>query len=249
MGGCPGEMARLYSSASRRALLRLAWIFAPGGGLDGDEAVFGLMALHILDGRDYPIFCWGVHYADAVVSYIAAAGYQIFGISGAVLKSATLPFAVGYLAVTYGLVRIVFDDRTARIALLLAAIPPALPLDFSVKTTGGYPEPLCFGGLVLLLAFRLPGEEPSLGALRWHLLLLGFVRGVRPLYPPPCPALPGCGMRVPGRPSRQTPERRRMGVAPGRRLDGCKPIDHLQSSVPACHLPPPRLPDACGLQE
>jgi len=158
-------------------VLRFAWLFTPAGLPDGDEAVFGLMALHILDGRDYPIYCWGAHYAGALVSYLAAVGFWLFGIGGVVLKSSTLPFAAGYLAVTYALARTVLDDGAARIALLLAAIPPAIPLTFSVKATGGFPETLFFGGLLLLLTFRLPRVSPLAGTLRGHLFLLGFTAG------------------------------------------------------------------------
>ena len=161
--------------AAAGLVLRFAWFFTPAGLPDGDEAVFGLMALHILDGRDYPIYCWGAHYAGAVVSYLAAVGFWLFGVGGVVLKSSTLPFAAGYLAVTFAMARTVLDDGAARIALLLAAIPPAIPFTFSVMATGGYPETLFFGGLVLLLTFRLPRVQA--GIPRGHLLLLGFTAG------------------------------------------------------------------------
>jgi hypothetical protein len=158
-------------------IIRIAWFFTPAGSPDADEAVFGLMALHIQEGREYPLYCWGAHYAGAVVSYLAALGFWAFGMGAIELKSATLPFAAGYLAVTYGLARLVFDDRSALVALLVAAVPPAIALDISVKATGGYPETLCFGGLVLLLAFLLPNAASSSARLRGHLFLLGFAGG------------------------------------------------------------------------
>jgi hypothetical protein len=158
-------------------LIRFAWFFTPAGSPDADEAVFGLMALHVQEGREYPLYCWGAHYAGAVVSYLAALGYSAFGMGAIELKSATLPFAAGYLAVTYGLARLLFDDRSALVALIVAAVPPAVALDISVKATGGYPETLCFGGLVLLLAFRLPNAASSSARLRGHLFLLGFAGG------------------------------------------------------------------------
>jgi len=157
--------------------LRLTWIRTPAGLPDGDEAAFGLMALHILEGREYPLYLWGAHYAGAVVSYIAAMGFWLFGVSGVVLKSSTLPFTAGYLAVTYGLGRYLSNEGTARVALLLAAIPPAVPLNFSVKALGGYPETLCFGGLVLLMTFSLPVERSPSRGLGGHLAVLGFSGG------------------------------------------------------------------------
>jgi hypothetical protein len=144
---------------------------------DGDEAVFGLMALHILDGRDYPLYCWGAHYAGALISYLAAASFWIFGVSGLALKTATLPFAAGYLGVTYSLARQGLDEPSARLALLLAAVPAAIPLAYSVKALGGYPEILFLGGLVLLLVLRLPPEPSASAPPKAHLFLLGFSGG------------------------------------------------------------------------
>jgi hypothetical protein len=47
--------------------------------LDGDEAMFGLMALHILQG-DRPIFLNGQPYMGAFQSYLGAAVFTIFGV-------------------------------------------------------------------------------------------------------------------------------------------------------------------------
>lgn len=158
-------------------LVRVAWLFTPAGYPDADEAVFGLMALHIQQGRDYPLYCWGAHYAGALVSYLAALCYWVFGMGAVALKSATLPFAAGYLVVTYGMARLMLDERSALVALLIAAVPPTAALTMSVKATGGYPETLCLGGLVLLLAFRLPAAVRSDTEMRRQLFLLGCVGG------------------------------------------------------------------------
>jgi hypothetical protein len=157
--------------------LRVLWILHPVGSVDSDEAVFGLMALSILDGRDYPLYCWGAHYAGAVVSYLAAVAFLMLGPSGTLLKLSTLPFVVGYLGATYGLARQLFDRPGSLWALLLAAVPPALPVDISVKAWGGYPETLCLGGLILLLAFSLSSDRPATWYSR-DLWLLGLLAGL-----------------------------------------------------------------------
>ncbi|MDR7545242.1 MAG: hypothetical protein QN120_13440, partial [Armatimonadota bacterium] len=168
--------------------LRAVWFFTPAGYPDADEAVFGLMALHIQQGREYPLYCWGAHYAGTAVSYLAALGYSLIGMGVPALKGATLPFVAGYLGATYGIARLLFDARSALVALAVAAVPPATALTLSVKATGGYPETLCFGSLVLLLAFRLPASAQSAHDLRRHLALLGLAGGfglyVLPLVTP-----------------------------------------------------------------
>jgi len=158
-------------------LLRIAWFFTPNGAPDADDAVFGLMALSILDGRDYPIYFWQAHYAGAVVAYLAALEYWLFGYGAGVLKSATLPFAAGYLAVTYALALRLFDRNAALVALLCAAIQPAIPLAYSVKPVE-YPVIICLNGLVLLLAFNLPKEAVCSRDVYGWFALLGFVIGL-----------------------------------------------------------------------
>jgi hypothetical protein len=43
--------------------LRLAYLATPG--LDSDQAIFGLMAMHILRG-EFPIFQWGYLYMGTI---------------------------------------------------------------------------------------------------------------------------------------------------------------------------------------
>lgn len=157
--------------------LRVAWFFTPAGYPDADEAVFGLMALHIQQGREHPLYFWDAHYGGTAASYLAAVGYSLIGMGAPALKSATLPFVAGYLCATYGMARLLLDARSALVALAVAAVPPATALTLSVKAAGGYPETLCFGSLVLLLAFRLPASAQSAHDLRRHLALLGLVGG------------------------------------------------------------------------
>jgi hypothetical protein len=156
--------------------LRLGWLLLPAGRPDGDEAVFGLMALQIAEGRDYPLYCWGAHYGGALASYLGAAVFRLVGVSTAAFRSVTLPFVAGYLIVTYAVARLALDARSARVALLFAAVPPAIPLAYSLKI-GGYAELLCIGGALLLLTFRLPSDRIGARPLRWRLGALGFLAG------------------------------------------------------------------------
>jgi len=40
--------------------------------LDGDSAVFALMAKYIYELKEFPIFIWNAHYAGALPSYLGA---------------------------------------------------------------------------------------------------------------------------------------------------------------------------------
>src|ERR1700757_4691783 len=56
--------------------LRLLYLATPS--LDSDQAIFGLMAMHILRG-ELPIFQWGYHYMGTLESFVAAPLMLVFG--------------------------------------------------------------------------------------------------------------------------------------------------------------------------
>jgi hypothetical protein len=157
--------------------LRIGWLLLPAGQPDGDDAVFGLMARAIADGREYPLFCWGAHYGGTLSSYLGAALFRLIGDGTPVFRGLGLPFAAGYLVATHAVARAALGARSARIALLFAAVSPAIPLAYSVKI-GGYAETLCGGALLLLLAVRLPDNASGPHPCRQSGLGgLGFLAG------------------------------------------------------------------------
>ena len=46
---------------------------------DSDEAVFGLMAKHLAEGRAFPLFMYGQNYILAVEAWLAAPIFLLFG--------------------------------------------------------------------------------------------------------------------------------------------------------------------------
>lgn len=148
--------------------LRLALTLTSQRTLGGDEAVFGLMAKHILTRHDFPIYCWRLQYSSALVSYLGAAAFQLFGMSGIVLRLTTLPWAVLSIVAAYYLGRKGWGPRGGILAALFACVPPLYVSSHTILPVGGYPEVQCFGPLVLLLALRLADEPPEAkSALLW----------------------------------------------------------------------------------
>ena len=52
--------------------LRLSYLFFLGDFIGADEAVGGLMALHIAQGREFPLLLWEAHYGGTLISYLGA---------------------------------------------------------------------------------------------------------------------------------------------------------------------------------
>ncbi|MEW6665513.1 MAG: hypothetical protein AB1512_09865 [Thermodesulfobacteriota bacterium] len=113
------------------------WVMTKGQSVNGDEAVIGLMALKISQGKDFPLFFWKAHYAGPIASYLAAPLHWIWEPSARLLHAAVIPFHVFYCCGVYLLAHKWLDPKAALIAGLLAALPTRL---FPYSALGGYME-------------------------------------------------------------------------------------------------------------
>jgi len=142
--------------------------------LDSDQAIIGLMGLHILEGR-FPFFFWGEPYSGTLESFLAALLFFVFGVSRQTLALAPLLVSLGFLWAGWRLAREILGERGGLIALALLAIPPVFLSWNGVLPRGNYIENLFFGTLCLLLAWRLGQVDPaSPRARRWGVLLGGL---------------------------------------------------------------------------
>jgi 4-amino-4-deoxy-L-arabinose transferase-like glycosyltransferase len=142
------------------------------GSLDADEAVWGLMARHFLDG-EWSTFFWGQTYGGSQESILTAA---VFGIAGTgTLQLRVVPtvlYAVAAILV-WRIGRWTVGEPDARIGAVLFWIWPAYFVWRSTKAYGFYGAGLVLGLLVVLLALRVR-EKPS----RLEVLALGLALGL-----------------------------------------------------------------------
>lgn len=141
-----------------------------------DEAVFGLMTKHLMEGKDLPIYLYRAHYAGALICYPAAILFSLFGISMSLLKLTTYLFTLPTIIFIYLLSGALMGPQAALLSSLFFAFPPFLINWTGQYAGGGYPETLFFGAAVLLLTHRLlSGASPS--QERHLTALLGFLNG------------------------------------------------------------------------
>ncbi|HMB70531.1 MAG TPA: hypothetical protein VKU85_14545, partial [bacterium] len=108
------------------ALSRLPQLLSPWLGLDGDEAVVALMAQHIRDGKELPLFFWGQNYGLTLPEAATiAAFFAIFGPSVIALKIAILVIWTGGCAALVQSVRVLGGHRAGLIAAALIIFCPA----------------------------------------------------------------------------------------------------------------------------
>jgi 4-amino-4-deoxy-L-arabinose transferase-like glycosyltransferase len=156
--------------------LRVALLAADAVPFNGDEAVVGLMARHILQNGERPAFFYGQDYSGALDAYLTAGVYALIGprVLGGRLAQMAL-FAL-YVMLVYALAERVTGNRWAALvsAALVEASTPVLAT-YTLVSVGGYGESLVLGTLILWLALRVTDDwADSL----WAWLALGAAGGL-----------------------------------------------------------------------
>src|SRR5215831_16134609 len=89
-----GPLVRLLYVVAVVALCiasRLPQLRSPNLLVDGDEAIVGLMAKHVAQGREFPVFFWGQRYAfSAIETFAGAISFLVAGVGAVPLKAAGL---------------------------------------------------------------------------------------------------------------------------------------------------------------
>jgi hypothetical protein len=157
------------------ALLRYDFLAANQFVIDADEAIVGLMGLHISQGAPWPVFYYGQHYMGSLEPLLVAGVFRLFGVSSQSLAVVPFAFALALIPLTYLLARYVCGRGGALVAATLIALPPTGLVVWSTKARGGFIEVVVLGTLALLLTARwLKRERPSL----FGTCLIGFVLGI-----------------------------------------------------------------------
>ena len=144
----------------------IVFVFWEQSHFDSDQAVTGLMAKHISEGRAFPIFWYGQNYMLAVESWLAAPLFAVAGVSVAALK---LPLLVINGAIALLLLRVLEREVGLRPAVALLPtlffiLPAPATAAMFLFANGGTVEPLLYV-LLLWISRARPG---------WCGLILGL---------------------------------------------------------------------------
>jgi hypothetical protein len=137
-----------------------AWVLAsPLGVLDADEAVWGLMARHALDG-ELSTFYWGQNYGGTQEVLLTALVFAVVGSSTIALKLVPAALLAVACVLVWRIGRRTIGEPAARVAAALLWVAPSYLVWKSVRAHGFYGAALVLTLAVVLLALRLR-ERPS----------------------------------------------------------------------------------------
>lgn len=172
------------------ALLVRTWLILRSHGmLDGDEALVGLQAEHILRG-EFAVYFYGIPYFGSLEAYLAAFFIAIFGSSTWVLRVEATFLALLLVALTWRFASLLADAARlaprvkmvfSLVATLVAAVPPLYDGIIEERTWGGWVEIFVIMLLLLISVFRLTrrwSEGAAPRELAWRWVGIGFVIGL-----------------------------------------------------------------------
>lgn len=144
-----------------------------------DRGRVGLMAKHIAEGVEFPVFFYGGAYLGSVEPAASAAMIRMLGPGGFALNLGTALMAFLLLPVVYGWAREAGGRAAGIAATLFCVIGPFGYFFFMASPRGGYAATLLFSSIVLWLTGRLAfaetrKEPPSV----WSYAALGVAAGL-----------------------------------------------------------------------
>jgi len=148
----------------------------PPAELDGDMAVFALMAKHIAEGTEFPIYMWEAHYSGTLASYIGALFFKIFGLSSFVYLFVGVIFSSAWAACSALLLRRIGRGAEFMSSWALVVMPPFIVLQWAQFTGGTHAENLLFSTLILLML--IIRDKQNLKDNIFFCILLGATSGL-----------------------------------------------------------------------
>jgi hypothetical protein len=143
---------------------------------NSDEATMGLMALHIAQGRDFPLFFYGQSYTGSGEAWAAAGLFALSGPSLVALRLALVASYAAFVFAMWQLGRLLHGHRVALVTTLLLALGSTELLASQLRASGSRVELLLAGSLMAWLSawlvLRGPRAEPwrqGVAAAGWGL--------------------------------------------------------------------------------
>lgn len=158
------------ASLFRVVLTALGWPVA-----NGDEAVMGLMALHIQEHGENPIFFYGQRYLGTIEAHVGAVMFTLFGASVESIRFGSILFYTGFLVCMYILTARIYTKPLALIVIVFLGLGTEYAYIYQIQPLG-YTELPFLCALSFLIAYFIVS---TLQQGRWQFrALFYFLWGV-----------------------------------------------------------------------
>ena len=145
--------------------------------VSSDQAVAGLMAKHILEGKGHPVFYYGATYAGSLEPHFVAAVFAVFGPSVAAYRLAMGLLFAGMALGVFLFTRRFFGRSSALFALACFAISPYFLLYKGLTSDGAYDSVALLTLAMVALALWID-ERAAEGPIGpWRFFALGAIAG------------------------------------------------------------------------
>lgn len=170
-------------------IARVLLLIHTNGVIDGDEALVGIQAEHILRGA-WPVYFYGQPYMGSLEAYLVALIFAIVGPSTWALRAEPILLSLVVVWLTWRLAGMLADTahlsararrRFQTVAAWFAALLPLYDMVIEMRTYGGYIETFILMLLLLILALHLTRRWQAGASYKEQLLIwaaIGFVVGL-----------------------------------------------------------------------
>lgn len=138
--------------------VRIAYLRHWENTLDADEAVVGIMALHILEQKALPIFYYGQAYMGTLEQFSIALFFKLAGFHPEAVRWVPAAYFLLSLFLFFGVIRRYVYPNRFNLTLSFLIFPSLYSTIWSMKVRGGFIEVVFLFLLYLLLLFRSERE-------------------------------------------------------------------------------------------
>jgi hypothetical protein len=165
-------MAILFGMGAASAILKSALLIADVFPFNSDEAIVGLMARHILQGK-WPVFFYGQAYMGTLDASLVAATFSLFEPQIILIRVVQVILYIGVVVTTgYMGWQIFHSKQIGLISAGLMVIPSVNVTLYTTVSLGGYGEVLLLGNLLIIVALKIKTEPKKVWYGLW-----GFIAG------------------------------------------------------------------------
>ncbi|MEW6614145.1 MAG: hypothetical protein AB1401_01570 [Thermodesulfobacteriota bacterium] len=146
--------------------------------ISGDNAIWGIMSVDILQGKTFPIFFYGAHRTGSLETFFTAIFFALGGISTYVYHLSRIIIFAPFVLVVYFTVLTVTNDKKLSFITSLWAIFPSYYFVFTTAICAGYLFFLISSSLIFLTSLPLQAKKiDDKKTLYLCLFLCGFISG------------------------------------------------------------------------